>query len=97
MNEILKNTIDIYNEELEEIIDEFVGNLSYCDDYIPPVDEVIEEYERALKSINELEKKYEAIFEEFPEEECEFDYAYEFASDCRATLYKLKENSYYYF
>ena len=75
MNEIkekLEWIIDCYKDDLRDVIQEFKI------DYIT--------YEQAIDKIKKIEKVYEEKFENFPEEECEFDYAYEFASDFRSHL-----------
>ena len=73
----LQKAIDTYTDELEEVVALF--------------EEEEITYGQAERKIAELEKKYDAIFETFPEEEIEFDYAYEFASDTKMKLRRCSE------
>jgi hypothetical protein len=69
MNETLQKAIDTYKDDLQEILDSFKAQ------------EI--GYERALNLVKAKEKEYDSIFETFPEEEIEFDYASECAWDVK--------------
>lgn len=85
----LQNTIENYRDNLEQVVKDFTFALRVIK--FPDMEEIEDEYKKAKRLINELEKKCDAKLEEFPEEEVEFDYAYEYASDYRYALDEERE------